>query len=269
MITFAPAKINIGLRIVNKRKDGFHNLESYLYPIPLYDIIEVLPSNTSNTSNKDELIQTGIETHTCLADNLVYKAVLKVREHDTVPPLKIHLHKQIPIQSGLGGGSSDAVATLKILNNLFSLNLSGDRMQKYAEALGSDCPFFLKSSAAKISGRGEHINPIEMSLAGKYIVVIKPDFSMSTAHAFAQVKNYSKSPLSDCKAGNFNSLTNDFENYLGKNQLIVQEVKNFLKVNGAIYTSMSGSGSAIFGLFQQKVNIRFNTAYFHWSGRLQ
>ena len=263
MIALAPAKINIGLRIIHKRTDGFHNLESYLYPIPLYDLIEVLPSN------KDELIQTGIETQACLADNMVFKAVLKVREHYTVPPLKIHLHKQIPIQSGLGGGSSDAVATLKILNSLFSLNLSGDRMQKYAEALGSDCPFFLKASAAKISGRGEHINPIEMSLAGKYIVIIKPDFAISTAHAFAQVKSYNESPLSGWEEGNLNLLTNDFENYMGKNQAIVQEVKDFFKANGAIYTSLSGSGSAIFGIFHKKVNIPYNTTYFHWSGRLQ
>ena len=269
MIAFAPAKINIGLRIINKRKDGFHNLESYLYPVPLYDIIEILPSNTSNTSHKDELVQTGIKTHTSLADNLVYKAVLKVREHYTIPPLKIHLHKQIPIQSGLGGGSSDAVSILKMLNSLFSLNLSCDKMQEYTESLGSDCPFFLKASAAKVTGRGEYISSIDRSLAGKCIVIIKPDFSISTVDAFAQVKAYTKNPLRSWQAGNLNSFTNDFEKHLGENQLIVQEVKDFLKANGAIYTSMSGSGSAIFGIFDKKVNISYNTAYFHWIGLLQ
>ncbi len=263
MIALAPAKINIGLRIVNKRADGFHNLESYLYLVPLYDIIEILPSD------KDELIQTGFDTQTGLADNLVFKAVLKVREHHIVPALKIHLHKQIPIKSGLGGGSSDAVATLKLLNSLFSLNLSSEKMQEYADALGSDCPFFLKGSAAKVTGRGECISPVDKSLVDKYIVIIKPDFSISTVQAFAQVKNYNKNPLSDWEEGDFSLFTNDFEKYLGKNQLIVQEIKDFFKANGAIYTSMSGSGSAVFGIFHKKVNISFNTAYFHWIGRLQ
>jgi len=263
MIAFAPAKINIGLRIVNKRTDGFHNLESYLYPVPLYDLIEILPSV------EDEFVQTGLDTQTSISNNIVFKAVLLMRETVKIPPVKIHLHKQIPVKSGLGGGSSDAVSTLKLLNELFSLNSSSVDMQQYAEALGSDCPFFLKSTAAKITGRGEHIMPVDFSLAGKYIVIIKPDFSISTAKAFSDIKTFNINSLPNLKGEQLTIFTNDFENSMDKEQIWIQEIKDFLIANGAVYTSMSGSGSAVFGIFKDEINISFNAAYFHWIGRLQ
>ena len=262
MIVFAPAKINIGLRITGKRNDGLHSLESYLYPVPLYDILEMIPST------KDELIQTGISSHTSIADNIVFKAVRLLRQNFNIPQIKIHLHKQIPIESGLGGGSSDAVAVLKMLNTFFKLKVSEEKMYDYAQILGSDCPFFLKGSAARITGRGEHINSIDMLLKGKYVMIIKPDFSISTSKAFGRIVQFNTTPLPQWESDSFKGLSNDFEDILGKEKRSIDNIKSWMQKQGAIYTSMSGSGSAVFGIFTYRVLIKYNSSYFQWVGAL-
>lgn len=263
MIAFAPAKINIGLRIIGKRGDGFHDLESYLYPVPLYDILEITPSE------QDELIQTGISSHASIADNIVFKAVMLLRQAHEIPSVKIHLHKKIPVEAGLGGGSSDAVATLKLLVSTFGLNISEDDMQGYAKELGSDCLFFIKNRSGKITGRGEHISINELSLKGKYVVIVVPEFSINTAMAFKRIVTFNATPLPKWEPDCFSGLTNDFEDSLGKEKLIIDDIKGWMLKQGAVYTSMSGSGSAVFGIFNQKIHQRMNSSYFQWIGQWQ
>lgn len=267
MIAFAPCKINIGLKILGKRGDGFHNLDSFLYPVPFYDIIEI------HESKKDELLQTGLISTQDLEENLVYKSLCKLRVHYKIPPLKIHLHKQIPFQAGLGGGSSDAVAMLKLLNKAYDLNINKEKMYDLASELGSDCAFFVESQASRISGRGDQVYPIDLSLKGKFIVIVKPPFSVSTAQAFQEIKleNRDLLPnLNEIDLENWKEIfTNDFQAFT---QNKYPETSNIIKTfhdHGAFYTSMSGSGSAVFGLFHFPVKIKFDKSFFNWTGQLQ
>jgi len=263
MIVFAPAKINMGLRIIGKRNDGFHHLESYLYPVPLYDILEMLPST------KDELIQTGINSHTSIADNIVFTAVRLLRQDYQIPYLRIHLHKQIPVESGLGGGSSDAVAVLKMLDTFFKLSISEEQMYEYAKTLGSDCPFFIKGIAAKITGRGEYVTTCNVSLKGRYVMIIKPDFSISTSKAFSRIIQFNTVALPKWESHSFSGLSNDFEDVLGEEKRTIDKIKGWMREQGAVYTSMSGSGSAVFGIFDKRVDLPFHASYFQWVGSLQ
>jgi 4-diphosphocytidyl-2-C-methyl-D-erythritol kinase len=266
MIAFAPAKINIGLRILNKREDGFHNIDSYFYPIPLYDILEI------QGSSHDELIQTGIISSNEMKKNLVFQAIQKIREYYHFPPIKIHLHKQIPVQSGLGGGSSDAISTLKLIDSYFQLNMRSADTMSIALSLGSDCPFFINSKPAKVGGRGEIIAPIDLSLSGKYIMIIKPSFSIDTKLAFQRSYEMNSSALPVINQNDIglwpSVFTNDFENVKGDQANEIQEIKNILKQGGALYTSLSGSGSAVYGIFNFHPNIIFSSKYFTWIDRL-
>jgi len=266
MIAFAPAKINIGLRILNKREDGYHNIDSYFYPIPLFDILEIQHSSI------DELIQTGIIPSQKIKDNIVYQAIQKAREYYSFPPLKIHLHKKIPVQSGLGGGSSDAVSTLKLIDSYFQLNMRSEDIMTMALSLGSDCPFFLNSKPARVGGRGEIITSIDLSLSGKYIMIVKPSFSVNTKLAF-QMNNGKNSIalpiINQDKMNTWSSvLTNDFEKLMGKQDDEVKAIKKTLNQGGALYSSLSGSGSAIYGIFDFYPNIAFSRKYFIWINRL-
>jgi len=267
MISFAPCKINIGLKVLNKRKDGFHNIESYLYPIPLYDILEIA------ISNKDELIQTGIVSTIKMENNLVYKAILLLRKEVQFPPVKIHLHKQIPVQAGLGGGSSNAMTTLKLIISFFGLPVSSDLLMKLAIKLGSDCPFFINSNVAKIEGRGEKITPLNFSLKGKYIMLVKPSFSINTSNAFLKFKNNEEKALPHIPNLELNKwqkdVYNDFEINLEKKHKEIKIIKTKLLEQGAFYASLSGSGSTVFGVFNSEKVIKFNPSYFTWFGTLQ
>ena len=267
MIAFAPCKINIGLRIHSKREDGFHNLESYFYPIPLYDILEI------HNSSFDELVQTGIISTMKMEDNLVYKAILLLRKTYFFPPVKIHLHKQIPFQAGLGGGSSNAIACLKLLSSFFKLNIPNSIMMKMALVLGSDCPFFINAGAAKIAGRGENITPIDLSLSGKFMMIIKPNFSIDTKEAFQNNKWNNTQPLANILKIELsqwqNEYSNDFENILEKTHPEIKKIKSQLIEHGAIYASLSGSGSTVFGIFETRKYIEFDPSYFTWFGVLQ
>ena len=266
MIAFAPAKINLGLSVLGKREDGFHELDSYMYAIPLYDIIEI------QESQHDKLTQTGQAATEYMQDNLVYKVLQKLRADYDIPSLNIHLHKQIPAQAGLGGGSSDAVAMLKMLNNSFDLKINTAKMWKLAMELGSDCPFFLQAQPTRIGGRGEHIQAYPFSLKDKYMVIVKPPINISTAEAFKKVQPYPKNlpdidklPINKWKG----HLFNDFEKPLFALYPELATIKAKLYSAAALYASLSGSGSAIFGIFDHPPQLSFKVNYFVWQQKLR
>lgn len=266
MIAYSPAKINIGIRILNKRSDGFHNLHSYLYPVPLFDILEI------KKSNSDQLFQSGFVSTTKMQENLVYKALQLLRNEISIPPLKIHLHKQIPFQAGLGGGSGDAITFIKLVLLQFNLSLSGNKTQEIAEKLGSDCPFFIDPKAAEVKGRGEMVRNINWSLKGLKIIIVKPNFAIKTADAFSEIKTQDKElpSVSKVRLEDYQKyFTNAFETQLSDKYPLLKEIKEKLLKSGAIYASLSGSGSAVFGLSYHSINIKFPSSYFIWNGELQ
>ena len=255
MIQFPHCKINLGLSILEKRKDGFHNLETVFYPVGLKDIIEITP--LSNPTQEVTFSSSGIAVPGNDADNLCVKAYqLLKKDHSHLPSIQMHLHKAIPMGAGLGGGSSDATAVIQILNKLFTLELSEDALLQYTAQLGSDCPFFLHEQPCHATGRGEILNPISLSLKDYQIVLIHPAISISTAWAFQQIQPAFKEknildiiqqPISTWKQ----DLINDFESPILAAHPILQSIKTELYEKGAIYASMSGSGSSFFGIFEQ------------------
>lgn len=266
MIEYAPAKINIGLKILNKREDGFHNLHSYFYPVPLFDLLEI------QQYKKDLLIQTGLISTTTAKDNLVYKALVLLRHYFDIPPLKIHLHKQIPFQAGLGGGSGNAISFIKLVSKVFKFTLSPSQWLVLANALGSDCPFFIHAVPSEVKGKGEIVKPIAWSLKGIKIIIIKPNISVKTSEAFQNI-NTDKDILKDICTVSLKEYQNTFENQFEENLVpkypFITEIKNKLLQSGAFYVSLSGSGSAVFGLFHKMVKINFSSSYFVWKGELQ
>lgn len=251
MIRFPNAKINLGLNIVSKRDDGYHNLETVFFPIPLKDVVEIIPSSESVST----LTVTG-RTVDCPAEkNLVMKAYNALSSQYMLPPVDIYLHKIIPDGAGLGGGSADASTTLLMLNDLFALNICDDKLAAIAKTIGADCPFFIYNKPMLAHGIGDELSPIQLSLAGKSIILIKPDISVSTKAAYAGVKpqvphtniiDIIKLPMSRWKE----LLINDFENSVFAQFPELAEIKDALYSAGAIYASMSGSGSSIFGIFE-------------------
>jgi len=265
MIIFTPAKINLGLRVLEKRSDGFHNLDSYIYAISLFDMIEILTQTT------DELIQTGIRSSASMEQNLVYKALQLIRKDYKIPPLKIHLHKQIPVQAGLGGGSGNAVGMLQLLNREFHLNIDEHQMLDYAASLGSDCPFFVKAQTSRMSSRGELLSNIDFSLKPHHIVIIKPQLSISTADAFAAITPSTAllPDLSSLSEEDYQSqLVNDFDTALSAKYSEIREIKDWLMDQGAFMASLSGSGSAVYGLFKGKTHLDCPFDAFIWQASL-
>jgi 4-diphosphocytidyl-2-C-methyl-D-erythritol kinase len=261
MVIFPKAKINIGLRIVEKRSDGYHNIETVLYPIGLKDAIEfILPAEPLET---DHITITGILTNCKPSDNLIIKAVAKFRQYFSIPFLNIHLHKAIPVGAGLGGGSSDAANTLKFLNKFFNAGLGITELQKLASELGSDCPFFIESAPVFAEGRGEIMRPISLDLTGYYLVLLNPGIHVSTGDAYVDCKPHKPAdkleelvlqPISEWK----DLIKNDFEKSVFNKHPIIKEFKNELYRLGAIYSSMSGSGSTVYGIFEKKPEIPGN-----------
>lgn len=252
MILFPNAKINLGLHILSKREDNFHNLETLMYPIGLSDILEFLPTKSGESS----LQVSGITISGDMRENLVFKAYLLLKEKYNLPEIQIHLHKQIPAGAGLGGGSSDAAFMLKGLNAFFKLGLSVEELKNYASILGSDCSFFIENTAAIATGRGEILESSDISLKNYKIRLYFPDFQVSTKEAYSGVVPDSKrnSLNSILQSGIVNwekSLQNDFEKTIFLRYPELSELKNKLYENGAIYASMSGSGSAVFGVFEK------------------
>jgi 4-diphosphocytidyl-2-C-methyl-D-erythritol kinase len=249
MIHFPNCKINLGLSILTKRADGYHELETVFYPIELTDALEILPAASLS------LTQTGIDVPGDPAQNLCLKAYhLLKKDFPELPPVQIHLHKNIPMGAGLGGGSSDGTATLILLNNQFSLGLNAPQLMNYASQLGSDCPFFVYNKACHATGRGEILTPINLDLSAYQFVLVHPGKHISTAWAFQQLTPHSKSesiasiiqkPIGEWK----NYLVNDFETPVFKAEPTLLHIKEQLYQLGAFYASMSGSGSSLFGIF--------------------
>jgi len=255
MITFPNAKINLGLNITEKRPDGYHNLETVFYPIPLEDALEINPA--ANSSNKFNLYQSGIAIDGKPEDNLVIKAYLMLDKRFNLPSIDIHLYKHIPSGAGLGGGSADAAFMLKLLNDKFSLGLSIEELEDYAAQLGADCAFFIQDQPTFAEGIGNIFSPVSLSLKDYQLVLIKPDIFVSTKAAFAHIKprkpqhslkEIISRPIAEWKE----LMINDFEESVFPQYPEIGAIKDCLYQQGALYASMSGSGSSVFGIFPQE-----------------
>lgn len=258
MITFPNAKINLGLNITGKRPDGYHNLETVFYPIPLEDALEITLPN--NTEHKFALHQSGMEIAGDPETNLVVKAYKLLDEKYHLPPVDIYLYKRIPSGAGLGGGSADAAFMLKLLNEKFALNLSTNQLEEYAAVLGADCAFFIKNAPTFAEGIGNLFSPIALSLTGYQLLLVKPDIFVSTREAFARIRPHQpehslkeviERPVSEWKS----LMVNDFEKSVFPQHPAIGEIKEKLYREGAIYAAMSGSGSSVFGLFAPEATI--------------
>ena len=258
MITYPNAKINIGLNITERRPDGYHNIESVFYPINLQDAVEIKTIEGEEPQGGYKLKVSGTILDGTPDDNLVVKAYQLLRKDFNFPAQKIHLYKHIPVGAGLGGGSSDAAAIIKMLNDKFALGLTSEQMQNYAVQIGADCPFFINNTPVFATGIGNIFTPIEFSLHGKTIILVKPDIFVSTRDAYALVKpspaaipltEAIKQPISEWKQ----IITNDFEKSVFAKYPEIAAIKDKLYDMGAIYASMSGSGSAVYGIFDSPI----------------
>jgi 4-diphosphocytidyl-2-C-methyl-D-erythritol kinase len=264
MIVFPNAKINLGLNILSKREDGYHNILSCFYPIAFFDILEVLPSE------KLTFQSSGISIPGNIDDNLCLKAFHLLEVDHGIPPVQIHLHKNIPIGAGLGGGSADASFMLKALNELFKLNVSDSELEIYAAKLGSDCPFFIKNKPVIAEGTGNIFMPLELDLKGHQLVLIYPDIHVSSKEAYSGVlPNNSNQKLADLLKSDISTwkdeLKNDFEASVFNQFPAISNIKESLYDQGALYASMTGSGSAVFGIFKDEMPNIKNTV---WRGLL-
>ncbi|WMJ71598.1 4-(cytidine 5'-diphospho)-2-C-methyl-D-erythritol kinase [Cytophagaceae bacterium ABcell3] len=249
MITFPNAKINVGLFVTEKRPDGFHNLETCFYPIPLHDTLEILLAPTFKFSTSGIPVE-GPETQ-----NLCVKAYQLLNEAYSLPPVHIHLHKVIPMGAGLGGGSSDAAFTIKLLNDIFDLNLTTAKMEEFAGKLGSDCPFFIRNKPVLATGKGTAFAPTTFSLHGKFLLLVYPDVHISTAQAYAAVKPAPpKIKLEQLLAPtpNWIEIVNDFEQSVLSSNPRLAQLKDTLIETNPIYASMSGSGSTFYAIYNEK-----------------
>ena len=255
-----PAKINLGLNIVGKRADGYHNLETVFYPIPLYDEISISINPACCKEPQLEIEGTSVPGRT--EDNLVVRAYRMLEsEFPELPALSFRLIKHIPTQAGMGGGSADASCTLRLINSMFDLGLSEERLEQYAVRLGADCPFFIKAEPAFAQGIGEQLESISLNLSGRYIAIIKPSIAISTKEAFSLVSP--KIPKKSCRDIVMQpietwreELSNDFEVSAFALYPELAAIKQYLYDSGATYAAMSGSGSAMFGIYTNEPDIQ-------------
>ncbi len=254
MISFPTCKINLGLNILAKRKDGYHEINSLMYPVPVKDVLEIVPAENFEFTNS------GLKIPGELKDNLIFKAYEMLRKEYDLPPVKIHIYKNIPMGGGLGGGSSNGAYTLKSLNNLFNLNLSDEDLRTYAAKLGSDCPFFIAELPQIAKGRGEILSPSELNLKGMYLLLVNDGTHISTADAYGRIRPTTpiqlletvlEAPIETWRE----DLVNDFEAPILNDFPQLMQVKNTLYDLGATYAAMTGSGSTIFGLFKNAPNV--------------
>lgn len=271
MICFPNAKINLGLRIIEKRPDGYHNLETVFYPIGLKDALESVPNthNTDYSLSVNDLNET--DKPGCLENNLVTKAFRLIQSKYSLQSADFFLHKAIPTGAGLGGGSSDAAFTLKLINETNRLGLTETELEEISAHLGADCAFFIKNKPIFASGIGTVFENIALSLKGYYLILVKPNIHVSTAEAYSLVhparpelslKNVLTNPVSTWK----DTVVNDFEASVFERYPQIRDIKEQMYLNGAVYASMSGSGSSVFGLFTTPVDLRqYFKACFYWS----
>ncbi|PWJ40122.1 4-(cytidine 5'-diphospho)-2-C-methyl-D-erythritol kinase [Sediminitomix flava] len=269
MIVFPNAKINIGLNIVSKREDGFHNIESCFYPVEWEENLEIIKSN------EFQFTSSGIHIPTDGGKNLCEKAYDLIAADYDISPVKIHLDKRIPIGAGLGGGSADASFCLKLINQIFELGISDQQLETYAAELGSDCPFFIKNKPKWVLGRGEIFEDIKLNLSGKFIVLVYPNIHISTKEAYSGVipkvslhqtkEILENSPIEEWQG----KIKNDFEDGLVKKYPVFETISNQLRQAGAEYVSMTGSGSTYYGIFKEETEVDFPKDYITWKGKLQ
>jgi 4-diphosphocytidyl-2-C-methyl-D-erythritol kinase len=250
MITFPNAKINLGLHVTRRRPDGYHDLETLFFPVRVTDALEILPSDTFSFHCS------GITMDADPEKNLVVRAYRLLKGDYGLPAVKIYLHKVIPTGAGLGGGSSDGAFTLRMLDRMFRLGLVTEQLQEYAGRLGSDCPFFILDQPALAAGRGEILTPFGANLSGLTVVIVKPPESVNTAQAYQGITPREPDiPLSEIISRSpetwKNCLRNDFEEVVFSLFPGIARIKTSLYEMGALYASLSGSGSAVFGLFRQ------------------
>lgn len=258
MVAFPHCKINLGLHVISKREDGYHNIETCFYPVPWTDILEIITAKEFSFTSSGSVIPGNEE------DNLCIKAYRLLQTHFDLAPVKIHLHKVLPTGAGLGGGSSDAAFTLRLLNTVFDLKLSKNQLRDYAAQLGSDCSFFVEDKPMLGTGRGEQLVDLPLSLNGLYMVLVKPDIHVSTVDAYAGVtphaphqslKEILALPVAEWK----DYLFNDFEKSVFLKYPAIEAIKKEFYDHGAIYASMSGSGSSVFGIFLSQTELSHQT----------
>ncbi|HOH95770.1 MAG TPA: 4-(cytidine 5'-diphospho)-2-C-methyl-D-erythritol kinase [Candidatus Enterocola sp.] len=255
MITYYPnAKINLGLNIVEKRPDGYHNIETIFYPIPLCDSLSI------KSAQKLDFKILGITIDGNIEDNLVMKAYRLIEKDYNIPPISIILEKKIPFGAGLGGGSADAAYMLRLLSDYFKLSISNDKLEHYASKLGADCPFFIKNEAVFASGIGNIFELSNISLKGYYMMLFKPNISVSTADAYRMVvpskASFDLRQLQNLSIEKWHKfIFNDFEHSVFTKYPQIASIKEDLYASGAIYASMSGSGSAVFGIYKKAPDI--------------
>ena len=265
MLVFPNAKINIGLNIVKKRSDSYHNIETVFFPIKLTDILEFV-----ETEGNTKFINTGIKLDIEEQNNLIMKAYQLLRKEFDLPELEIHLHKIIPTGAGLGGGSSDASFMLKSINDYFKLNISDNSLEDFAQQLGSDCPIFVKNKAVFAEGTGNIFSEIKLDLSKYFILIVKPDIHIPTKVAFSEIhvsppkkslQNLITLPVNEWKK----YIINDFESNVFKNYPEIKKIKDTLYESGAVYAQMSGSGAAVYGIFEDEPAVpdKFLTYFYY------
>ena len=270
MIGYSNAKINIGLQVLRKRPDGFHDIDTWMIPVPFYDILECRVHSASSTPF--HFTQSGITVDEPLSAHLCYRAFEAFSRSVPCPPVRLHLHKQIPVGAGLGGGSSNGAATLKALNKITGNPLSAVQLEELAATLGSDCPLFIHNVPMLASGRGERLEKREIDLSNRYLVLLHPRFAISTAEAYKLVRpgdrrpaleSLIKQPVNEWKT----IIVNDFEAPLFRHYPLLKELKDGLYNSGALYASMSGSGSSVYGIFDTEPDLPEDlTRYMIWNG---
>lgn len=262
MLFFPNCKINLGLNVVEKRTDGFHNIETVFYPVLWRDALEVIEGK-----NEFEMIASGRKIEGKLEDNIIYKAWQLIKEKRKLPGLEVYLHKNIPMGAGLGGGSSDAAFFLKLINAKFELKLSSDELKEMASQLGSDCAFFIDNSPVLGTGKGDVFEKISVDLNKYHILVVHPGIHSNTREAYEGIvpikpqRSVKEILLSEPVSNWKNTLSNDFEKSIFRKYPEVEKLKKELYERGAIYASMSGSGSAVFGLFDKTPEANFPQHY--------
>ena len=250
MIIFPNAKINIGLNIIERRLDGYHNLETIFYPVPIKDALEII------TAHQFSFESSGLDIPGRPEDNLCIKGYNLIKKDFDLPPVKIHLHKHIPIGAGLGGASADAGFFIRLLNQHFDLSLTDEKMMAYARQLGADCAFFIQNKPVFAFEKGDEFEPIKLDLSAYKIIVVMPPVHVSTAEAYGGVKpapvkeslmELIQYPVAEWKK----YIKNNFESTIFKNHPAIRGIKAALYGAGALYASMSGSGAAVFGIFDK------------------
>ena len=253
---FPNAKINLGLQVIKKRHDGFHNIVSCIYPIGWCDVLEILKGSELNFTSS------GLEIPGDPKDNLCLYAYHLLKEEFDIPPIHLHLHKAIPIGAGLGGGSSDAAFTLKGLQQLFDLPLADYELEQMAAKMGSDCPFFIGGHATIATGVGDQLEKFDLDLPSLQLLVVTPPIHVNTGEAYGlltprNVKSDLKQKLKEHPTQWSQQVVNDFEKPIFEKFPAISGVKEKMMAKGAIYSSLSGSGSSVFGIFEE--NQEFNS----------